>query len=112
MSSVGGAVRLAVTELASRVRARFGARTREVRLFGSHARGDAHEESDVDVLVVVEDLSEAERRDVFDMAYAIDSSSPEWLGLSPLPYAASQAADLRARERRLLLDIDREGVSF
>jgi len=112
MTSVAGSVSAAVAELASRVRTRFGERVREVRLFGSHARGDAHEESDVDVLIVVENLSERERRDVFDMAYAIDSSAPEWLGISPLPYAASQAAELRSRERRLLLDIDREGVSF
>lgn len=107
-----GAAREAVQELASRVRARFGTRTREVRLFGSHARGDAHEESDVDVLIVVDDLTESERRNVFDMAYEIDAGAPDWVGLSPLPYATHQASELRARERRLLRDIDSEGVAF
>lgn len=106
------AAREAVQKLAAEIRKRFGARTREVRLFGSHARGEAHEESDVDVLVVVDDLTEKERRDVFDMAYEIDSTSPEWMGLSPLAYATSQANELRARERRLLREIDREGVAF
>src|SRR5579883_1383968 len=36
---------------------RFGARLREVVLYGSHARGTATEDSDVDVLVVVDDLT-------------------------------------------------------
>lgn len=85
---------------------------REVRLFGSHARGDAHEDSDVDVLVVVDGLTEAERRDVFDMAYEVDSTAEAWVGLSPLPYATAQATEMRARERRLFRDIDREGVSL
>lgn len=83
---------------------------REVTLFGSHARGQAHEDSDVDVLVVVRDLTELERRDVLDLAYRIDASAAELVGLSPLAYSEVQVADLRARERRLLREIERDGV--
>ena len=103
-------VQAAADRFALELRARFGARLREVVLVGSHARGEAREESDVDLLVVVDELTEAERRDVFDLAYAIDSTAPRWVGLSPLPYSTAQAADLRTRERRLLRDADREGI--
>lgn len=96
---------------ASAIRARFGDRVCEVTLFGSHARGEAHEDSDVDVLVVIADLTWAEHRDILDLAYRIDASSEELVGLSPIVYSAAQASDLRARERRLLRDVDREGVA-
>jgi predicted nucleotidyltransferase len=89
---------------------RFGARLRELMLFGSYARGEAHEDSDVDVLVVIEGLTEDERRDVMDLAYDADAADREaWVGLSPLPYSEIQVADLRARERLLLRDIDQQG---
>jgi predicted nucleotidyltransferase len=91
--------------------ARFGPRLREVVLFGSHARGTATEDSDVDVLVVVDDLTERERVEIFDLAYDVDTRSPEWLGLSPLPYSTAQAEDLRSRERLLFADIAREGIA-
>ena len=90
---------------------RFGARLRELVLYGSHARGQAHDESDVDVLVVVEGLTEDERREVFDLAYEADAAEREaWVGLSTLVYSTDQVAEMRARERLLLRDIDREGI--
>lgn len=91
--------------------ARFGSRLKEVVLFGSYARGDADEESDVDVLVVVTGLTETERREVMDLAYDADAAERElWVGLSPLPYSEAQAQELRSRERLLLRNVDREGV--
>lgn len=89
---------------------RFGDRLREVVLFGSQASGDARPDSDVDVLVIVDALTEAERREVFDLAWEADAAAEELVLLSPLPYSAEQAADLRGRERRLLLDADRDGI--
>lgn len=91
--------------------ARFGDRLREIVLFGSHARGQAHEDSDVDVLVVITGLTEDERRDVMELAYDADAADRDaWVGLSPLPYSEIQAADMRSRERLLFRDIDREGL--
>jgi predicted nucleotidyltransferase len=55
-------VQEAVLELKSDLERRFGGRLRDVRVFGSVARGQACEGSDVDVLVVLRDLrSHAER---------------------------------------------------
>ena len=41
-----------VQEFASRVRERFPDEVRDVRLFGSKARGDHHADSDIDILVI------------------------------------------------------------
>ena len=38
------------------LRERYGERVRRVILFGSVARGDYHEESDIDVLVIADDI--------------------------------------------------------
>jgi predicted nucleotidyltransferase len=89
---------------------RFGARLREMRLFGSWARGDAHAESDVDVFVAIDDLTPDERHEVFGLAYAADAEN-EWLVLlSPLVYSSTDAARMRSGGRRLFRDIDSEGV--
>ncbi len=102
----------ALTRFRSALDERFGERVREVRLFGSHARGDANEDSDVDVFVTIEGLTGAERSDVLTLAYYADLAGEEDVLLSPLAYSTEQAAELRRRERRLLMDIDREGVAL
>ena len=49
-------VRELLSALKSRLRDLYGARLRGVYLFGSYARGEADEESDVDVLIVLDRL--------------------------------------------------------
>jgi predicted nucleotidyltransferase len=44
-----------VNEFVERVRAFYGERLVKIILFGSYARGDFHDESDVDLLVVLRD---------------------------------------------------------
>ncbi|MBI2941013.1 MAG: nucleotidyltransferase domain-containing protein [Chloroflexi bacterium] len=46
--------RMILTELRRRFEALYGPRLVRLVLFGSHARGDAEPESDIDVLVVLE----------------------------------------------------------
>jgi hypothetical protein len=68
---------------------------------------------DVDVLVVVVDLDEAEAREVSRLAYFVDAEPGHaWAGLSPLAYSAARADELRAREKLLMRDIARDGVPF
>lgn len=61
---------------------RFGGRLRSVVLFGSRARGAGHEDSDLDVLVLVQGLTPLERREVLDVAFALEQGSG--LALSPI----------------------------
>jgi predicted nucleotidyltransferase len=108
---VNPSIESALRRFSIAVRERFAARVRTLCLFGSYARGEAHEESDVDVLVVIDDLTDDERREVLDLAYSVDASA-EWVGLAPLVFPTALADDMRKRERRLMLDIAREGIAL
>ena len=89
----------------------FGSRLREFVLYGSYARGTAHEESDVDVLVVVDDLSEQERRLAIDLAYDANAAEREnWVALSALVHSSQTATDLRERERLIMRNIAHDGI--
>ena len=87
---------------------RFGARLREIRLFGSHARGEARADSDVDLLVWIDDLTWREAVDVIDLG-----TEEEWASgvlLAPLPKATAEFDRSRAMETGLARDVDRDGV--
>jgi uncharacterized protein len=104
------ALRSALAEYADRLRAVFGDRLVDVRLFGSFARGEAHEDSDVDVLVVVDGLTDLE------IGLAAGEVAPvivkTGLPLAPLPMASERLAELRRQKRALALALDSEGISL
>jgi len=110
MSGVAPIVARSLGRFREALNAHFGARLRELTLFGSQARGEAHEESDVDVLVVVDDLTERERKLVYDLSYDAGIEGDELVSVSPLAYATAHIADMRAREKRLVREIARDGV--
>jgi hypothetical protein len=91
-----------------RLRAIFGERLRELRLFGSYSRDEAHEDSDVDVLVLVEGLTDREIGIVANEAVytMIDTGVP----VSPLPMSTDRLEQLRRGERLLARDLDTEGI--
>jgi uncharacterized protein len=101
--------RAAIEELSALLRRRFGARLMRLVLFGSHARGEATEDSDVDLLVVVEDLTPADAREV-DAAVG-DILTRRDVLLSPLLLSAARFDELRARERRIVAEIERDGIA-
>jgi predicted nucleotidyltransferase len=100
-------------ELSARFKARlsqhFGDRLVEVRLFGSRARGEAHEESDLDVLVLVRGLTRQEKIDVFGLASELGIDAG--ISISALAMTPEELDKLRALEARIAIDIDREGIS-
>jgi predicted nucleotidyltransferase len=89
------------------LRAAFGGRLRDVRLFGSYARGEASEDSDVDVLVLVDELAPAEIAAVSDAATKIALATGA--ALAPLPMASERYAHLAATGRALAVEIERDG---
>jgi uncharacterized protein len=64
------------------VRQAFGERVLDTRLFGSRARGEGRDDSDLDVLVVIAGLSRDERGRVLDIG--ADISMDMGLVMSPL----------------------------
>lgn len=55
----------------------------QVILFGSHARGEATEESDVDVLVVLEDLDKRTLDTVLEIAWQVGFDSRKVISVIP-----------------------------
>ena len=100
-------LRPVLLELEAGLRATFGPRLRDVRLFGSYARAEAHEESDVDVLVLVDRLDLAEVGPVADVAtrVGLETGTP----LAVLPMASERYAVLAARGRGLVTELERDG---
>lgn len=67
-----------VEDFRDTLRRRYGERVRDLRLFGSKVRGDDHDESDVDILVLVEGCDLAVTLDIVDAATRIST----WLSPS------------------------------
>jgi uncharacterized protein len=96
--------------LKARLEARFGARLRWARVFGSYARGEATEDSDLDVAAAIDGLTRAEKIEAIG-----DATELSWTGavkLSPLLFESQDFALLRAREARLARDIESEGIEL
>jgi uncharacterized protein len=94
-------------EFRQQLSAHFGPRLISLTLFGSHARGEAGPESDVDVAVVLDQIgSHAER--VLPMELAADLDG---FVVIPLVLSEGEVAFLRTREDLLIENLDREGVA-
>jgi uncharacterized protein len=103
-----GLVARTVGELRSRLMSRFGADLMDLRLFGSHARGEANEESDVDVFVLLRTAEWSDRRAVLDIAG--DLFAETGLLISPTVFDATRYEEWRRQERPLVMDIERDGI--
>ncbi len=90
------------------LRSAFGARLRDVRLFGSYARGEASEDSDVDVLVLVDVLTQAEIAVVSDCALGVALATA--VALAPLPIATERFEQMSATGRGIAAEIARDGA--
>jgi type I restriction enzyme S subunit len=110
MADLDPAVRAALNEAREALYALYGERLEGLWLFGSRARGEAHAESDVDVLVVLRDeeikpVAEAERTSDI----ALDAAIEHDVALS-LVHATAEA--FHRRERALYRHIARDGVAL
>lgn len=106
--SLRASEKAALDEFCAWVRERFQIRVRALVLFGSRARGDGSEESDVDVLVAIDDLTSAEAREI--RYFAGDILTRHDVLVSPLALTWARFNELRNRERRIAQEIDRDGV--
>ncbi len=64
--------RHAVEQFRDAVRRHFGPRLRDLRLFGSKVRGDDHDESDIDVLVLLDGCDSQDRHAVWALVASIN----------------------------------------
>ena len=91
------------------VRERFGPRVAEVRLFGSYARGDATEDSDVDCLVLLDRVDQDDDRAITNLAADL-TWQMGGVVVSPMTMSVAEFEAWKALERRTPLEIEREGI--
>jgi predicted nucleotidyltransferase len=77
-------------------------------LFGSMARGDYHDESDVDVAIIVRGLTRKLKSQILDEVAKLELE--HHMPVSVLVLSDEEFNRLKKRERRIALDIEREGI--
>ena len=96
------------------VRERFGPRVAEIRLFGSYARGDATEDSDVDCLILLDRVDENDDRAITslaaDLTWQIAGVVVLDEGCFILGPSVAEFEAWKALDRRTALEIEREGI--
>lgn len=103
-------LQVALNDYATRLRAELGPRLRDLKLFGSWARGEAGPESDVDVWVLVDHFDRATRDAPFEAAQ--QTCLAHTVDLTPTVMDEQEWQLLVSRQRRIALDIQREGMSL
>lgn len=100
----------AAREFAGALRERYRDALVDVRLFGSCARGEMHEDSDVDIAVVLERIDWRMKCDVIDLSTGIGLVHDVLLSPTVLDRATFER--WRAQERAFVMDIERDGVAL
>ncbi|KUK40550.1 MAG: DNA polymerase beta domain protein region [Clostridia bacterium 62_21] len=83
---------------------------RAVILYGSRARGDARQDSDVDVLVLVRDRRRIDRDRIYE--YVLDATLENGLDISLSIYDADDFERLVALRAPFALNVVREGETL
>jgi predicted nucleotidyltransferase len=76
-----------------------------VILFGSFARGDFHENSDIDLVVVVN----TEERFIDRIGRVLEVLDVRDFDISPLVYTPAEIEQMRARGNGFLAEVERDG---
>jgi hypothetical protein len=104
-------VRNLARAFAGEAKAHFGERLRDTRLFGSAARGDWQEDSDVDVLVLLDNVTSEDRAWIAERANQFGIFGAGIL-ISVVTLTAADFQHLRDRERLFATEVDREGIAI
>ncbi len=98
----------ALAELKGRLEALVGGSLVQVVLFGSKARGDYGEDSDLDLAVIVRGLDRALKRAILDVVADVEL---HWLiPMSTLVLSEKEFFSLLERERQIAREIQHEGI--
>jgi predicted nucleotidyltransferase len=94
-------------ELKQEIQMEFGPRFRQMILYGSYARGEAQQGSDMDILLVLKDVSDplVERERLSELLWRLALKYDIVLSVIPVDEHA-----LETRQKPLFINVKREGV--
>ena len=99
-----------LVELKKSIEEIAGDRLIKMVLYGSRARGDYDDDSDIDIAIIIRGLSRELKHQILNRVADIEF---EYLrSLSTLVISEDDFIFLRKRERQIALDIEREGISL
>jgi predicted nucleotidyltransferase len=101
---------LAVRDFLAKVTDRFKGNYLFSLMFGSKARGDAHEGSDLDIAVVLENVDFNTKRTIYELAY--DELLENDVDISPVVFAREAFERQKAAHFPLLREIERDMVAL
>jgi predicted nucleotidyltransferase len=107
-STLSVSERRAIEEFMAAARAMLGAELMSARLFGSRARREGHQYSDIDLALLVTSDGRKRRHEVYDLAF--DIGLQHGVELAPLVIEHARLRELEARERLIAHDIAVEGI--
>lgn len=110
------AERAVLSDLVARLKTRFGDRLVRLAVFGSRARGDVREDSDIDILIVlrVEEQEEDAAADAVwaDIRESKRAAPRHFVPVSPAIFSEARFERILRRERRFALDAVAEGITL
>ncbi|MFQ6059129.1 MAG: nucleotidyltransferase domain-containing protein [Anaerolineae bacterium] len=108
ISTLSSAENRALEEFKERVLRALSGRIELIQLFGSKARGDYKDGSDLDVLVVLREAEDADDDVVSDLAF--DVLLEHAVFISPLVLSEKKYKDLTRYPFSIVHDIEKDGV--
>lgn len=100
----------AISLFVSRLKGLLVEKLLEVRLFGSKARGDFDEESDIDILVVIDSCDWRLRQEI--CVIATDINIEHDCNISPVIYTKEEHERNKYFRILFIQEIEREGISL
>jgi predicted nucleotidyltransferase len=102
--------RAALEEFLLRIRKRLSSQLKTVKLFGSEARGEATDESDIDLFVVVSPYSKETESYILDEAYEVSLQYD--VVITPLVYGEDEVNSHLFQITPFYKNIMEEGISL
>ena len=100
----------ALMELRDNLRDFLGDSLVRLVLFGSKAKGDYTNESDIDIAIIVRGLSKELKNQILNRVAEIELK--HLVPISTIVFSEEEFNRLKKRERRIAIDIEREGLSL
>ncbi len=98
----------AISVFKERLQKNWGGKISRLCLFGSRARGEGSEDSDIDVLILLKEAPYSLRGQIFEIA--ADLLVEYDVEISPLVMSEAHFNDLKRRERLLPREIEKDSL--